>query len=58
MLILPRKTKQTICIGNDVTITILRVQGNKVHIGIDAPKKIAVHRQEIYQSLQANKGKN
>ena len=51
MLILPRKPTQSIRIGDDITITILRIQGKKVHVGIDAPKTISVHRQEIYQHL-------
>ena len=55
MLILPRKTTQAICIGDNVTIKILRIQGKKVHIGIDAPKEVSVHRQEIYQSSENKK---
>lgn len=52
MLVLPRKTTQAIRIGDKVTIKILRIQGKKVHIGIDAPKEVLVHRQEIYQNSE------
>ncbi|TPG76333.1 carbon storage regulator CsrA [Pseudomonas arsenicoxydans] len=53
MLILTRKTGETINIGHDVLVTVLGVQGQQVRIGIAAPKDVQVHREEIYQRIQA-----
>ena len=55
MLILTRNVGATICIGDDVTVTVLATQGNQVRIGIDAPKEVAVHREEIYKKIQSEK---
>ncbi len=55
MLILTRKIGETICIGNDVTLTILGVKGNQVRVGINAPKNISVHRREIWLKIQDEK---
>jgi carbon storage regulator len=52
MLILTRRVSETVMIGHDVTITVLGVKGNQVRIGINAPKSIAVHREEIYERIQ------
>ena len=52
MLILTRRTGETVMIGNDVTLTILGVKGNQVRIGITAPKDVAVHREDIYERIQ------
>lgn len=52
MLILTRRIGETLMIGDDVTATILGVQGNQIRIGINAPKHIAVHREEIYAKIQ------
>jgi carbon storage regulator len=51
MLILTRSTGQTICIGDEITVTILGIQGGQVRIGISAPKQVPVHRQEIYERI-------
>lgn len=53
MLILTRRTGETIYIGNDVTITVLGVKGNQVRFGVDAPKNVPVHREEIYERIKA-----
>ena len=52
MLILSRRTDESIVIGDEVTITILSVKGKQVRIGIDAPPNVSVHREEIYRKIQ------
>ena len=52
MLILSRRTDESIVIGDEVTITILSVKGKQVRIGIDAPPDVSVHREEIYKKIQ------
>ena len=55
MLILTRRVGETLMVGDDVTITVLGVKGNQVRIGVNAPKDVAVHREEIYQRIQKEK---
>ena len=55
MLILTRRVGETIVIGDDVVVTVLGIKGNQVRIGINAPKNVSVHRQEIYERIQSEK---
>jgi len=56
MLILTRRISESVIIGDDVKITVLGVKGNQVRLGIDAPKHVSVHREEIYARIQQEKG--
>lgn len=56
MLILTRRVGETLVIGDEVLVTVLGVRGNQVRIGVNAPKDVAVHREEIYQRIQSEKG--
>lgn len=52
MLILTRRVGETVMIGDDVTVTVLGVKGNQVRLGVNAPRDVAVHRQEIYDRIR------
>jgi carbon storage regulator len=56
MLILTRRVGETLMVGDNVTVTVLGVKGNQVRIGVNAPKDVSVHREEIYMRIQAEKG--
>ncbi|MDQ1242352.1 MAG: carbon storage regulator [Pseudomonadota bacterium] len=52
MLILTRRVGETVMIGDDVTVTVLGVKGNQVRIGVNAPRDVAVHREEIFERIK------
>lgn len=58
MLILTRRVGESLIIGDDVVVNVLGVKGNQVRIGVDAPKDVTVHREEIYDRIQADKDKD
>jgi len=58
MLILTRRLGETLFVGDEVTVTVLGVKGNQVRIGINAPKDVAVYREETYERIQKEVGLN
>lgn len=57
MLVLTRRAGESIVIGNDVTVTVLEVRGDQIRLGIDAPRDVPIHREEVYVQVQAeNRG--
>ena len=56
MLILTRRVGETVMIGDEVTVTVLGVKGNQVRIGVNAPKHVSVHREEIFQRIRDEGG--
>ncbi len=58
MLVLSRKKDQTIVIGDDIHIIVVEIRGDKVRLGIDAPKEVTVHRQEVYDEIKKECRKN
>ena len=52
MLVLSRKRNESILIGDDITITLIEIRGDKVRLGIEAPKEIPVHRREVYDAIK------
>ena len=58
MLILTRRVGEALIVGDEVNITILGIRGNQVRIGVNAPRNVAVHREEIYQKIKNDKMEN
>lgn len=58
MLILTRRVGETLMIGNEVAVTVLGIKGNQVRIGVNAPKHVAVHREEIYERIKRERSED
>ena len=56
MLVLSRKKNESIIINDDITIVVVEIRGDKVRLGIEAPKEIPVHRNEVYEAIRRNQG--
>lgn len=54
MLVLSRKKNESIVINNDITIVVVEIRGDKVRLGVEAPKEVPVHRREVYEAIQRN----
>ena len=57
MLILTRKSGERITIGNDIVITLLEIKGSQVKLGVEAPKSVIIHRQEVYEAIKKEQGR-
>jgi carbon storage regulator len=58
MLVLSRKKNESIIINDDITVTVIEIRGDKVRLGIEAPKDVTVHRREVYEAIQSqNQGR-
>ena len=57
MLVLSRKKNESIVINNDITVTVVEIRGDKVRLGVEAPKEIPVHRNEVYEAIRRNQQK-
>jgi carbon storage regulator len=58
MLVLSRKKNESIIINDDITIVVVEIRGDKVRLGVEAPKEIPVHRNEVYEAIRRNQGQN
>ena len=58
MLVLSRKKNESIVINNDITIVVVEIRGDKVRLGVEAPKEVPVHRREVYDAIIRNIGEN
>lgn len=56
MLVLSRKKNESIVINNDITVTVVEIRGDKVRLGIVAPKEVPVHRQEVFDAIHGKTG--
>lgn len=57
MLVLSRKKNETIMIGTDIVLTVVDIRGDKVRLGIEAPKEVAVHRAEVFRAIEREQGR-
>jgi carbon storage regulator len=55
MLVLSRKKNESVIINNDITVTVVEIRGDKVRLGIVAPKEVSVHRQEVYEAIHGTR---
>jgi carbon storage regulator len=58
MLVLSRKKNESIIINDDITIVVVEIRGDKVRLGVEAPKEVPVHRNEVYEAIRRNQGQN
>ena len=58
MLVLSRKKNESIVIDDRIIVTVVEIRGDKVRLGIEAPKEVPVHRREVYEAIQVEEGKN
>jgi carbon storage regulator len=57
MLVLSRKKNESIVINNDITIVVVEIRGDKVRLGVEAPKEVPVHRREVYEAIHRHNGR-